>query len=328
MAIDKIIVEYFTCFDNLEVEFSKGINIFIGENGTGKTHLLKLLYAFCEIEIDLKSRPKDLLVDLKDYFDINSEEELLNKESKSQLTFYFDEQDVRFSMTLWNQILVYNFEEIVKDKIPSIFIPATEMLSHSRGFLSLARELELPFDKTQIDIISKAGLPPAKNHDEFERLLMNKITAIVGGSILYENDTFYSVRDGKTIKFSLESEGLKKFGVLWKLLENGLLKTGTVLFWDEPETNINPRLIPHLVDILIDIANHGIQVFLSTHDYFLAKYFEINNNNVNSLLFHSLFREKDTIKSETNEKFTSLLNNSIISEQFNIYREEAKKVLD
>ena len=41
----------FTAFEDLTVALSPGINIFIGENGTGKTHILKAAYAACEIVI-------------------------------------------------------------------------------------------------------------------------------------------------------------------------------------------------------------------------------------------------------------------------------------
>ncbi len=35
----------YTVFNESVMNFSKGINILIGENGTGKTHILKLLYS-------------------------------------------------------------------------------------------------------------------------------------------------------------------------------------------------------------------------------------------------------------------------------------------
>ena len=35
----------FTAFTEADLRFSKGLNVFIGENGVGKTHLLKLPYA-------------------------------------------------------------------------------------------------------------------------------------------------------------------------------------------------------------------------------------------------------------------------------------------
>lgn len=38
----------FTAFESLEIPFSPCINIFVGENGTGKTHILKAAYAACD----------------------------------------------------------------------------------------------------------------------------------------------------------------------------------------------------------------------------------------------------------------------------------------
>ena len=45
MLLKRLEAENFTVFKDLKVDFSNGINIFIGENGTGKTHLMKILYA-------------------------------------------------------------------------------------------------------------------------------------------------------------------------------------------------------------------------------------------------------------------------------------------
>lgn len=47
MNITNIKLENYTVFENVSISFCKGINVFIGENATGKTHLLKLLYAAC-----------------------------------------------------------------------------------------------------------------------------------------------------------------------------------------------------------------------------------------------------------------------------------------
>ncbi|HHY21028.1 MAG TPA: AAA family ATPase, partial [Bacilli bacterium] len=45
----KISFKNFTAFDSLDIKFSPGINVFIGENGTGKTHILKVLYSSADI---------------------------------------------------------------------------------------------------------------------------------------------------------------------------------------------------------------------------------------------------------------------------------------
>ncbi len=47
--ITKVKFNQFTAFDQLEVKCSPYINIFIGKNGTGKTHILKTIYAACDI---------------------------------------------------------------------------------------------------------------------------------------------------------------------------------------------------------------------------------------------------------------------------------------
>lgn len=43
----KLLADNFTAFQRIDISFSKGINILIGENGTGKTHIMKMIYAAC-----------------------------------------------------------------------------------------------------------------------------------------------------------------------------------------------------------------------------------------------------------------------------------------
>ncbi|NOS89327.1 MAG: AAA family ATPase, partial [Methylococcaceae bacterium] len=46
MKIKSIEIENFTVFKNKHtLHFSNGLNVIVGENGTGKTHLIKLLYS-------------------------------------------------------------------------------------------------------------------------------------------------------------------------------------------------------------------------------------------------------------------------------------------
>ena len=48
MKIKRIKFQNYTVFEDQQMEFSPGINVIIGENGTGKTHLMKALYSACE----------------------------------------------------------------------------------------------------------------------------------------------------------------------------------------------------------------------------------------------------------------------------------------
>ena len=49
MTITRVKLENFTVFESLDLEPSPGINVLVGANGTGKTHLMKVCYAACDV---------------------------------------------------------------------------------------------------------------------------------------------------------------------------------------------------------------------------------------------------------------------------------------
>lgn len=195
----------------------------------------------------------------------------------------------------------------------NIFITATEILSHSKGFLALNNKYDMPFDKTYVDIITNAELPESKNISEINKKILRIISKVIDGEVVYENDNFYVVKtDGSKIDFSIEAEGIRKFALLWKLIRNGLIDNEAILFWDEPEANINPELMPILVDILIELQRCGVQIFWATYSYNFTKYFEIKRNSSDKVLFHSLYKIEQGVKCQSKENFGELKNNSII----------------
>ena len=80
--------------------------------------------------------------------------------------------------------------------------------------------------------------------------------------------------------------------------------------WDNIEFNINPELIPLVVEILLDLQKEGVQIFISTHSYNLVKYFEIKKND--NVMFHNLYKTESGIKAQSNRYFDELENNAII----------------
>lgn len=46
--IKQLTLQNFTVFKDADLHFSQGLNVIVGENGTGKTHLLKLAYLFSQ----------------------------------------------------------------------------------------------------------------------------------------------------------------------------------------------------------------------------------------------------------------------------------------
>ena len=92
-------------------------------------------------------------------------------------------------------------------------------------------------------------------------------------------------------------------GLLWLLIQNGTLLDGSALFWDEPETNLNPRLVQSIVRILLELQRAGVQIFLSTHDYVVLKEFDLQSNDDDKIVFHSLYRNSEN--GEIEKKSTS-----------------------
>jgi len=323
--INKIEVNNLTVFEKIDVEVCSGINIFIGENGTGKTHLLKMIYG---IVTDDEIRCFALK-----FFRIPFENLLRTKE-KIPVNF-FDKGIAGYCKVFYDDAKksVYeihshkaDFKEkggicydkkpetliINGDPINAVFIPAKEMLTHSRLEKDYV-ERDLPFDTTLIDILNKAGVSTVRKIPDEMRAVLDEIEAVIGGRVVYKNDRYFIEKQKKlSVEFSVEAEGFKKLGLIYRLIETGYLKKGSILIWDEPESNINPKLIPKLVDVLLILEKSGVQMFFATHDYIFAKYVEIKKNNENQIMFHSLYLDDNKgVLVESNTRFSNLKKNAI-----------------
>ena len=58
------------------------------------------------------------------------------------------------------------------------------------------------------------------------------------------------------------------------LILNGELGKNAFLFWDEPEANLNPRLLVKLARILVELSKI-MQVTIATHSLFLLRELEM-----------------------------------------------------
>ena len=101
---------------------------------------------------------------------------------------------------------------------------------------------------------------------------------------------------------------------------DGSLSKDAILFWDEPETNMNPQMIKPLVDSVIELAKMGVQVFITTHDYFVQQCFNIaatyqkNDKKKLQYNFMSLHRDDRTIICESSDSLLQLEHNAIMDE--------------
>ena len=324
MFIQKIILTNFMVFNKIAIDFCDGVNILIGNNGTGKTTLLKCIYAACESS-NISIHPNKAKR-FRDYFSSNKENmKSINQKQKEddfRLIQVFS-KDVEFHYRAWDDGTL-DLESWLELGLKSVFIPANEMLSHSKGLLSMeAKYGNIPFDATQIDVLVNAQLWETKDVNKNKKAMLQVIEDEIGGKVVFEDDMFYIKKsNGLKVEFSLEASGYCKLGLLWKLLRNGLLESGSILLWDEPESSLNPELAPMLVDILLELSRQGVQIFLATHDYNLSKYFSIKKKADDKISFHSLYKTNGGVICEQADEYDLLKNNSIVNAEIKMLEDE------
>ncbi len=339
--ITQVQLKNFTAFTDVSIDFSPGINIIIGENGTGKTQLLKAILALCGSEAWSKQASEKFARKLcRLYHPISEEVGELRRagtggraELKAtfalgqEITAKFDGKDTQTNVN-------YSGQSVEK----AIFIPTKEVLSLVRGLTAEQPDfstIERIFDDGYLDLARQLVNEGVNDLDSKVQLnprfsaIVPRLANLIGGQYLLENGRFvfeagqYVEKDAATrskakhaqmyqdstewkfvpsskqhLSSGMTAEGFRKIGVLQRLLSNGFLNPGTTgpLLWDEPESNLNPKLMRDLVLSLLELARNGQQVILATHDYVLLKWFDLlmDKGKGDQVRFHVLSRDSDT----------------------------------
>ena len=181
--------------------------------------------------------------------------------------------------------LAFNFStksttDAVLEKTPhaffaddAVFFPTKEMLTMFPGFTALYRNYALQIDETYYDLCLTLEKPLPRGPKQAEiRPLLAVVEDILRGSIQEHQGKFYLVQpSGGEFEIPLVAEGLRKLGTVAYLLANGTLGKQSILFWDEPETNLNPVYMVKLAELLVAMSRNGTQVILATHSLFLMR---------------------------------------------------------
>jgi len=198
-------------FDEVfKLGFSDGINVHIGENGVGKTTILKMIYAATQWSI--KQTDPGKTKRLVQFFSnsLKDSDALKNAKNKEDYCYYKVSDGTHSFEDRLSHKGIFNYDKWLGLDIQSVFIPTTEMLSHAKGFLAMNQKYNMPFDGTQIDIIVNASLPETREIPSAMSKVLERLSHVIDGTVILENDSFYVLKnDGQKIDFSLEAEGLR-----------------------------------------------------------------------------------------------------------------------
>ena len=344
----------FTAFKVADFTFGSKLNIIVGANGTGKTQLLKILYAWSQgafaptaprlgknaTEMKAETYFHGLFKcddDLKDLVNYDAQAVKGRKASAVlELRFRQEEQDYVSKLKIVPPDIIVTPakwkmqpDSKIGFSFPSlengVFLQARETLTMYPGYFSLDQRYHLPYDSTFGDTISKLGMPYLRNVPKDFEMMVKEIREVIHGDIYLKNERFYyhadTAPEDSEQDINLAAEGWRKLGELMQLLRNGELHSGMALFWDEPDSNLNPQLARYIAAAIIRLANLGIQVFITTQSLFflreleylsnqeaekgLARYFSLSKEGIeqadctadlqNILSFEEEIREEDRI---------------------------------
>lgn len=304
----------FTVFAEEHLHFGMNVNVIVGENGTGKTHLLKAIYAgLAQSHDHLSEKKKNPRYD--GFFDIsgrlnammgsetayslvhrNRNQSLLCESDSLEMKYRFTDSSFDFSLEIdpTQEQITNDSIGIVSDDIPSfsantkppfttkpiefvsnppVFLPTRELLSIYPSFLALYDTSYVPFEASWRDACRLLGKPYSKAlaTPELESI-KKQIEDVMGGTLrLEDSGRFYLTTPIGKIEMHMVAEGWRKLGMIAQLIANGSLTPNCAFLWDEPEANLNPRLIKLVAKIITELSNTGIQVFIATHSLFLLR---------------------------------------------------------
>lgn len=353
--IDKLKLKNFTVFRDAEIEFVPGLNVVIGENGTGKTHLLKLSYIFVNAYHDLINEVHRDSSSIERYIYDRFDRVFMYDKVSSLLSAGCDQKGSVFAVVseclpeveskpagweilLENNKLVLSHECIKEQSFNHIsppkrrkygkgcFLPSKEILSIFEGFIHALIYREFQFDDTYKDLAIKLAANKLKNPPAFLENDLQLLRADVGGVLRKEGEKFYLDNfEGRQREITLEAEGVRKIATLMHLLENGGLEEGDTLIWDEPESNMNPRLLKDIAVALFYLAKNRIQVIVATHSYFLLKEIDLLSRRLEAppeLKFIGLSKSANGVQVEQVRQLHELTTIVSLDEELALYDRE------
>jgi predicted ATPase len=322
-------LKQFTTFSDATFEFSPGINVLIGENATGKSYLMKIIYTLlkaCETASN-GNKFKDILdTQLHHVFQIHTPFELV-RFNAGRAEIDLDYADTQFQIQMGADGIKSSPAHLPNPSSP-IYLPAREFLSIFEGFIAAYQKRELPYDETYYDLsVALNALPLRQNQlADVQNAIKVLQHAIVGEYwdhkeiIKQENGRFYFDLPEGYLNVHFVADGYRKLGTLLYLLRNGSLTKDSILFWDEPSTNLNPKLIGQVAKVLPILAEAGMQIFITTHDFLLG--FELSllaeypSDEPVALKFFSLYKQErqSGVLVEPRNTLSEIEHNSILEE--------------
>ncbi|MDB9528949.1 AAA family ATPase [Oscillatoria sp. CS-180] len=336
--ISQVSIQNFGPFTHLNWDTQNHINLLIGTNDTGKTYLLKALYCIVKSLEEYTKRQqsdrepwKEILAD-KLYWTFqvgpNGLGEIVNKsEGRLRVSAELLEKSYYFAFGKDTTRRILDCSDVKEPvtALNTLFLPPKEVLTALEAIAATREQLHIfGFDDTYQDLITALRLPPQKsNLPQRLNKVLQSLEKVFEGEVVKEGKEFLFRRGRERYSMSQTAEGIKKIGILTTLIKNGNLNKNTILFIDEPETNLHPLAVFELVTMLFELSSIGVQVIIATHSYFVVKQFEMLSRKYNKpVQLSSLIRDGRAISLKSASLQWGMPDNLLVEASIKQYEEE------
>ncbi len=296
----------FTVFSDTSFSFVSGLNIITGPTGSGKSHLLKAVYALVRassscynnhierFNFTLRYRCKSGLLDCLRANNLDSLVRIPHqRRTRCSIAVNFDDERQNFDFSFCSVSESFSFKKYPQALVKHnpFFIPNREVLSIAP--VVVTARVEEPkdgcfrdyFDFTCISLcraFQNPAMTDARLNLDFLKLA-NFIHEAIGGMLVFDEarvpyfkvsgkDRSKGQNNSKLIEISMIGDGIKKMAVLAYLLLNRYIEEQGFLIIDEPEASLDPELMHVLAKVLVELsAHHKIQIFLATNSLFFIR---------------------------------------------------------
>jgi predicted ATPase len=293
---------------NAEIKID-GLTIIAGENDTGKSTIGKILLTLIKSEKLARDRyfrlkRKNRINTLDKYFfkerlnsfirisnllfknELKTNSKLINLNDKeSIIKFKIGKNkfiEIRNKTGKWE----FSPDSItIEDEFP--FIDATfvqspiiwDLYGFFTSVLQMKTQVELEeeikfrfeYPYTLWDLYGKLIKKRIDNISSQHKDITEKIANIINGRFVKKLNTFVFKRNNVEISLVNVAYGIKSFGILQVLLENGYLSRKSLLIFDEPEVHLHPKWEIKFAEILIELAKMDIKILINTHSPYMLE---------------------------------------------------------
>jgi len=306
------------------------ITVIAGKPGTGKSYVMKFMYAIDETLRLWNSNFNDISKTLTELLEESSSKEIKNNvkkllkklDERRKLEKHIDDimyEDLKnilksifvdinqisdaFSFQLGTDFVSYKNDSIEMqldnfELFKNVIFVETPLVLEFKKFMKRDKGKTPYHIESLLNILDTDYSFTDDEQDKFIKDFTKKSKEIIKGDIESSGDSFiFNKNDDKNYDIVNASSGTKSIGLLQYLVTNKALKKDSVLYWEEPEVHLHPVWQLRMIELFVELMNAGVKIVFSTHSTFMADSLNAisKKEGFSNRVSFNLFKETDGI---------------------------------